>query len=85
MKEKNVARLGWIASCLAIAMYLSYIDQIVLNISGAKGSIALPVVTTINCLVWVFYGWFKAKKDWPIIVCSIPGIVLGLVAAITAL
>lgn len=85
MDEKIVNKIGWIASLMAILMYFSYIDQIRLNISGETGSIILPIVTTANCIFWVLYGALKEKKDWPIITCNIPGIILGLVTAITAI
>ena len=85
MDEKIVNRIGWFASLMAIAMYFSYIDQIMLNISGQPGSIILPIVTTINCIAWVMYGALKVRKDWPIIVCNVPGIFLGIITAFTAI
>lgn len=85
MNEKIVNRIGWFASFMAIAMYTSYIDQIRLNLSGQTGSIILPIITTINCTAWTLYGALKIKKDWPIIVCNVPGIILGIITATTAL
>ncbi|MEI7511222.1 MAG: SemiSWEET family transporter [Candidatus Peregrinibacteria bacterium] len=85
MHEKTVNSVGWFASIMAIGMYFSYIDQILLNISGHPGSILLPVVTVINCTAWTIYGFLKPQKDYPIIVCNIPGILLGSIAAFTAL
>jgi len=85
MNERMVTKIGWFASFMAIAMYISYIDQIKLNLSGQTGSVILPIVTTLNCIAWVLYGSLKVKKDWPIIVCNIPGIVLGIATAVTAL
>lgn len=85
MKEKHVNRIGWMASIMAIAMYFSYIDQIILNIQGQTGSIVLPAITTINCIAWTMYGILKIKKDWPIIFCNSPGIILGIATASTAL
>ena len=85
MDEKIIKRIGWLASLMAIAMYFSYIDQILLNLSGQNGSVILPVITTINCTCWTLYGFLPEKKDWPIIVCNIPGIILGLITAITAI
>jgi uncharacterized protein with PQ loop repeat len=84
MQERTAEQIGWFASIMAIMMYVSYIDQIMRNIHGNKGSIILPIVTTINCTAWVLYATLKHKKDWPIIVCNLPGIVLGTIAAITA-
>lgn len=66
-------------------MYVSYIDSIRLSLSGQKGSVIQPSVTIINCLFWMLYGFLKSKKDWPIIVANIPGVILGTIALITAL
>ena len=85
MNEKIVNKIGWLASFMAIAMYFSYIDQIVLNISGKTGSVILPIVTTINCTTWTLYGFLKTIKDWPIIICNVLGIVLGIITAVTAI
>ncbi|MFN8769705.1 MAG: SemiSWEET family transporter [Neisseriaceae bacterium] len=85
MREKIVNRIGWVASIMAIAMYFSYIDQILRNLHGHPGSFILPVITTINCIVWGLYGWFKVKKDWPIIICNVPGVILGITTAVTAI
>ena len=84
--EKNIInKIGWFASFMSIAMYFSYIDQIMLNISGQKGSVILPIVTSINCTAWTSYASLKSKKDWPIIACNVPGIFLGIITAVTAL
>lgn len=85
MTDNVVNKIGWFASLMAIAMYVSYIDQIRLNLSGQNGSIILPIITTINCTAWTLYGVMKVKKDWPIIVCNVPGILVGIVTAITAI
>jgi uncharacterized protein with PQ loop repeat len=83
MKERTVHQIGWAASIMSVIMYISYLDQIIHNIHGNKGSIILPIVTTINCTAWVLYASLKHQKDWPIIICSLPGIVLGTITAIT--
>jgi uncharacterized protein with PQ loop repeat len=85
MNEKTVNKIGWFATAMGIAMYFSYIDQIRLNLSGQAGSVILPVITTINATAWAMYGSLKAKKDWPIIVANIPGIIFGIITAITAI
>lgn len=84
MSEKSIQRIGWIASFLAIAMYFSFIDQIRLNMQGNHGSVLLPTITSINCAVWILYGSSKSQKDWPLIACNIPGVILGVISAITA-
>ena len=85
MNEKTVTKIGWFASIMATAMYISYIDQIILNVNGQPGSTILPVITMINCTAWTLYGALKAKRDYPIIICNIPGIILGAATAIKKL
>lgn len=85
LSEKHLTILGWLASMCAIAMYVSYIDQIRLNLAGDKGSLILPMATVINCCLWIAYGFLRSKPDIPIIVANLPGVVLGLICFITAL
>ncbi|MDL2284368.1 SWEET family sugar transporter [Oxalobacter sp. OttesenSCG-928-P03] len=83
-EHKFITILGWAATTMTVVMYSSYMDQIHLNLSGQKGSVILPLTTTINCMLWATYGWLKARRDWPIIVANVPGILLGLVTLFTA-
>ena len=85
MSERGILVLGWIATATAIVMYLSYIDQIMLNLGGQKGSIVQPFATMVNCGLWVAYGVLKPKRDWPIAVANFPGVVLGAIPLATAL
>lgn len=85
MNEKIVNKIGWFASIMGMLMFMSCIDQIRLNVSGHPGSVILPIVTAINCTAWGFYGYLKIKKDWPLVASNAPGIVLGIIAAITAI
>ena len=85
MKEQYINYIGWFASAMAIVMYVSYIDQIKLNLHGEKGSVLQPLAATINCIAWTAYGFLKQKKDWPIIMCNVPGIFLGGITFYTAL
>jgi uncharacterized protein with PQ loop repeat len=85
LDQKTVDRIGWAASIMAILMYLSYIDQIQMNLSGHPGSVLLPAITVINCSIWVAYGALLEKKNWPLIACNTPGIILGAISAITAI
>jgi uncharacterized protein with PQ loop repeat len=85
MKASYVNYIGWFASVMAIIMYVSYLDQIKLNLAGDKGSVIQPLAAVINCTGWLLYGYLKPKKDWPMVVCNIPGIVLGAVTFYTAL
>lgn len=85
MNDRHLLVLGWIATATAAVMYLSYIDQIGLNLSGHKGSILQPAATILNCTLWSAYGYLRPKRDWPIVAANSPGILFGLLALITAL
>ncbi|MGE5453106.1 MAG: SemiSWEET family transporter [Acidobacteriota bacterium] len=84
LQENALRTLGWAASATAVAMYVSYVDQIRLNLDGHKGSLLQPAATVLNCLLWTGYGLFRPQRDWPIVLANLPGIVLGLAALITA-
>ena len=85
MTEKQSKIFGYLGSALSILMYISYIPQIMGNLSGHKTSFVQPLVAAINCTIWVIYGLFKKNKDLPIIFANLPGIIFGLIATITAL
>jgi len=84
MNEKLVTRIGWFASLMAVLMFVSYIDQIRLNLDGQKGSIILPTATLINCIAWVSYALLKEQKDWPIFMCNSVGGGVAVISIITA-
>ena len=77
--------LARVASITAVLMYVFYFPPIIGNLSGHKGDWIQPLVAAINCTLWVLYGLWRPKKDVPIIIANLPGIVFGGVAAITAL
>ncbi len=85
MKERAVNKIGWLASMLSMAMYLSYIDQIHLALEGHKGSLLLAITTTVNCSSWILYGILKKKKDWPIVLCNAIGFILGVITVIVTI
>ena len=85
LTEKQINIVSIAATIMAVSMYVSYIPQIMGNLSGHKTSFVQPLVATINCTIWVIYGLFKKNKDLPIIFANLPGIVFGLIATITAL
>ena len=82
--QNKMSIVGVIASGLSICMYVSYIPQIMGNLSGHQGDWIQPFVAFINCTMWVGYGFFKEQRDWPIVLANLPGIIFGLTAAITA-
>jgi len=83
--DRHLRLLGWIATATAVAMYLSYIDQIRLNLAGDKGSTIQPLAAVANCSLWVLYGYLRPQRDWPIVLANAPGVLLGAVALVTAL
>lgn len=80
-----VAIIGRIASVLSVIMYVSYVSQIANNLSGHPGTPWQPLAAFFNCVIWTAYGLLKPKKDWPIIVANVPGIVLAAITFATAL
>lgn len=85
MNQKTLKIMGWIATCTAMLMYISYFPQIINNIHRAKSGFLQPMVAAINCTLWVSYGFFQEKKDWSIVVANLPGVIFGVITAITAL
>ena len=84
-KEKFFGSMGWAGMVTSILMYVFYFPQIENNLAGHKGTFIQPFMACINCTLWVAYGFFKEKRDWPIVIANLPGIVFGYVAAFTAL
>lgn len=76
--------IGFLAPLFGILMYVSYIPQIINNLEGLKGHPLQPLVATINCVIWVIYGYCKSPKDIPVALSHVPGILFGLAAFITA-
>ena len=85
MTEKQSKIFGYLGSALSILMYVSYIPQIMGNLSGHKTSFVQPLVAAINCTIWVSYGLFKKDRDLPLAFANLPGIIFGLIAAFTAM
>lgn len=83
---KYFSLVGRVASVISVLMYVSYIAQILANLQGQKGNPVQPFVAAINALLWVIYGYINpVKRDWPIIIANLPGIILGVIAGVTAL
>ena len=54
--QRFITILGYVATFTSVCMYVSYLQQIGLNLSGQKGGWLQPFATTINCSLWVAYG-----------------------------
>lgn len=85
MSERFLSILGWVATFTAVCMYVSYLDQINLNLSGHKGGFIQPLATVVNCSLWVAYGLLKEKRDYPVALANAPGVILGAITFFTAL
>ena len=86
MNDKFMRVLGVVATFTAVTIYVSYVPQIMGNLSGNKGDFIQPLAAAVNCTLWVLYGALKKpQRDWPIMAANSPGIVFGLLAAFTAL
>ncbi len=83
--EKQLRMIGVLASTMAILMYVSYIPQIMDNLNGNKTYFLQPLMAAFNCMAWMAYAVCREKKDWPLAVANVPGIILGLIAFATAL
>ena len=85
MSEAKLKILGWMGTALSVTMYVSYIPQLINNLQGNKSVFLQPMAAAINCTIWVLYALLKDKKDYPLAAANMPGIICGLIAAITAL
>ena len=81
-KAKFEKVMGVIGTVTAVLMYVFYINTIINNLNGQKGDWIQPLM---NCIIWVSYGLFKERRDWPVALANAPGIIFGFIAAITAL
>lgn len=84
MSEKQSAILGWIGTLLSVIMYVSYVPQIINNLHGMKGTPIQPLAAAVNYTIWVIYSLTKKNRDYPVAAANTPGIIFGLIAAITA-
>jgi len=62
MSDKQMKTLGWVATFMSVMMYVSYVPQIMDNLSGHKGNFIQPLAAA-----------------------NAPGIIFGLITALTAL
>lgn len=82
-KVKMLKIFSKLATIMCIAMYVSYIPQIMSNLSGHPVGVIQPLVAMINASLWTGYGLSKTYKDWPVIISNVPGIIFGLITVVT--
>ena len=83
-KAKFEKVMGVIGTITAVLMYVFYINTILNNLNGQKGDWVQPLMACFNCIIWVCYARFKERRDWPVALANAPGIIFGLIAAVTA-
>ncbi len=84
-RERAVQILGWAGTAMALVLWISFADQIRLNLGGQKGSWVLALAAVVNCSLWCSYALLKQPRLWPVFWANILGIPFGLAAAITSL
>lgn len=85
MQKSKLNVLAAVATLVSMAMYVSYIDQIRLNLGGEAGSIVQPIVASLSCFMWVSIGILRKPRDWPVALASLPGVILGPITVATAI
>lgn len=87
-QSKVRARDGNHGTVTAVLMYVFYINTIRNYLNAAPGTEKdwlQPAMACVNCCIWVAYGLFKERRDWPVAIANAPGIIFGGVTAIIAL
>ena len=85
-KQKINTIVGSVGAFIGVFVFITYIPQIIANLSGNKAQPWQPLTASISCLIWVIYGWTKEpKKDYILIIPNFAGVVLGFLTFITAL
>lgn len=84
-EKRSAIMVGRIASACTIMMYVSYIPEIMANMSGHPVNILQPTVAALNGVLWCSYALNKRHRDWAVFVGNFPGIIFGIVTVITAL
>ena len=51
MSENKLKIIGWVGTALSVTMYISYIPQIINNLSGNKSIFLQPPAAAINCTI----------------------------------
>nr|WP_054758049.1 SemiSWEET family transporter [Liquorilactobacillus satsumensis] len=88
MKTKRIKKLSLVGKTATVAcliMYFSYIEQIIANLTSKPVPSIQPLFAAINAFLWVTYGFLKDKKDLPIIIANLPGVILGLITFLTSI
>jgi len=77
-------KIRWLGAIISSLMYASFYDQARINCLGRTGSIWLPSMALISCILWVTSSYFREKIDWQTIVACTIGLITSTIAIITA-
>ena len=75
--EKYLNILGWIAVAITLYMEVSYFYRVVSD-DDYYGFGYPSILSLMNNMLWVGHGFFKNKKDWPLIIANTSGIIIIL-------
>lgn len=76
----------WHRHCSTHVRVLHHTIRNYLNAApGTEKDWLQPAMACVNCCIWVAYGLFKERRDWPVAIANAPGIIFGGVTAIIAL
>ena len=76
--EKYLNTLGWMAVAITLYMEVSYFYQVISDYDY-YGFGYPSIFSLMNNMLWVGHGFFKNKKDWPLIIANGFVIVMVLV------
>lgn len=74
----------WHRHCSTHVRVLHQHDPLLFERRSRNGE-GLVATACVNCCIWVAYGLFKERRDWPVAIANAPGIIFGGVTAIIAL
>ncbi len=73
--EKNQKTIGFVASILAIIMFVSLIEVLLSNMRGESRIIIQPLATALNGFVWTLYAY--GRKDYFLLIPNVLALILG--------
>ena len=68
----EVKLVGHFATIANLAMYISYLGEIIANLNGQPTSSIQPLFAALNATLWVGYGWLMPKEGLAINHCKFP-------------
>ena len=84
--EKYLSILGWMAVAITLYMEVSYFYQVISDYGSFGFRFHFDTILFLmNNMLWVGHGFFKNKKDWPLIIANGFVIVMVLVQLVYSL